>query len=171
MRGGGTRRGNWTSREGEGTSQGREQDFFSPSFNKPHSHFVWVDGENALSPGSPVHPAVISGGAGTGGTPWGARGGGRDGEGAIRMRKDPDRPHTTHNRPSGAPEARLGALGPRVLGSLLPSRGGCEGRGGRWGWGGGSRSGQEAGRCWPRGGPIEMQPVNSPLRAAGPAWS
>lgn len=96
MRGGGTRRGNWTSREGEGTSQGREQDFFSPSFNKPHSHFVWVDGENALSPGSPVHPAVISGGAGTGGTPWGARGGGRDGEGAIDLLFSEFVYHTLH---------------------------------------------------------------------------
>lgn len=117
VRGGGTRRGNWTSREGEGTAREGEQDFFSPSFNKPRSHFVWVDGEIALSPGSPAYPAVISGRAQPGrcsvGSPRRRAGWGR----GDPSEEAPHRPHTAHHRP-GIGALRVGY--PRTAGSLGP---------------------------------------------------
>lgn len=69
-----------------------------------------------------MYPAVISGGAGTRSYSVGSPKRRRDGEGAIRMRKDSDHPHRRHYRPGGVPEERLGALGPLVL-RLLSWRG------------------------------------------------
>ena len=147
-------------------SRGRERDFFSPSFKKPHSHFVWVEGEHALSPSSPVDPAVISGGAPAG---WYSAGSPRRraGRGRGYPNEKGPRPPPPHHHPAGPAGRRreAGSRGPPGLG-LLSWRGwgvkGVEG----WGWGGGSRRGQEGGRCWPGGGPLQTERMNSPLRSA-----
>lgn len=125
VRGGGTRRGNCTSREGEGTArQGSKT-----SLNKPTPLC------SGQSPECPLVrlPSVSRGDFRRGrvvpsGKPEAA---GRDGKGGG-MRKDPYLPYAAPR--VGYPGRRLGAWGPGDLRSTFsPSVRGCEGRGGRWG--------------------------------------
>lgn len=77
---------------------------------------------------------------------------GWDGEGAIPLRKDPDRPHTTHYLPGGVPKERLGALAPRCS-AYFPGGAGAEGVEGA-GRDGGAAAGCEEAGVGTEGGPF-----------------
>lgn len=109
---------------------------------------------------------MISGGAGTG---WYSVGSlkPRDGEGAIRMPKDPDRPRTTHSWPVGYPR-RNGEPWASGCGLTFLAGAGVKGvEGGEWD-GEPLRAArrQVLAQRWT----LPVPPANSPLRPARPAW-
>lgn len=151
VRGGGTRRGNWTSREGEGTAREGSRTPFLRLLMRPIPTLFGSVGRMP-SPGAPglsrvdfrrgQDRVVLSG------EPEAA---GWDGEGAIRLRKDPNRPHTTHYLHGGVPKERLGALAPRCS-AYFPGWAGVKGVEGGWD-GGAAASCKEAG-AGTEGGPF-----------------